>query len=366
MIVSACGFTYISIEIDGMAGGQMGSASSVEYKAVTTYDKNTNVSNQNYEASDSDTLAVMVMNKINAVLKDFTLTKTGSSNGGDNTSFYGVNSGIIAKDGANLEIDGAEITTDANGANGIFSFGGTVMSGYQADSGDGTSVTVRDTKITTKQDQSGGIMTTGGGIMSAFDLIIETFGRSSAAIRSDRGGGTVNVDGGTYTTNGAGSPAIYCTAAINVINSLLQANASEGVVIEGKNSVNLENCTVKDNNTTLNGQSTTYKNIFIYQSMSGDSSEGTSEFSAKDCNIETEKGDEFYVTNTDAIINLENCTLSNNDSTGNFLRIQKDSWGSEGKNGGSVTLNMKDQKSLGNIVVDAISSLIMNMTEGSY
>ena len=345
MIVSACGFTYISVEIDGMATPGMRSASSVEYKAVTTYDSNTNESGQNYNATESDTLAVLVMNKINAVLKDFTLTKTGLSNGGDNTSFYGVNSGIIAKDGASLEIDNAEITTDANGANGVFSFGGTVMSGYQADSGDGTNVTVRDSKITTKQDQSGGIMTTGGGIMNAFDLIIETFGRSSAAIRSDRGGGSVNVDGGTYTSNGAGSPAIYCTAAINVINSLLQANASEGVVIEGKNSVNLENCTLKDNNTTLNGQSTTYKNIFIYQSMSGDSAEGKATFSAKDCDIETAKGDDIYVTNTEGEVNLENCNFTNNDSTGNFLRIQKDSWGSEGKNGGSVTLNMKNQKS---------------------
>ena len=43
----------------------------------------------------------------------------------------------------------------------------------------------------------------------AWDLNVETKGESSAAIRSDRGGGTMVVDGGTYTSNGVGSPAVW-------------------------------------------------------------------------------------------------------------------------------------------------------------
>lgn len=35
------------------------------------------------------------------------------------------------------------------------------------------------------------------------------YGTNSAAIRSDRGGGTVRVNKGTYTTTGSGSPAIF-------------------------------------------------------------------------------------------------------------------------------------------------------------
>ena len=35
----------------------------------------------------------------------------------------------------------------------------------------------------------------------ANNLTVETSGRSSAAIRTDRGGGTVVVDGGSYTSN---------------------------------------------------------------------------------------------------------------------------------------------------------------------
>ena len=40
-------------------------------------------------------------------------------------------------------------------------------------------------------------------------------------------------------------------------------------------------------------------------------------------------------------------TIVNNDTTGNFLRVQKDSWGNSGSNGGDVTLNLKNQKLTG-------------------
>ena len=208
-------------------------------------------------------------------------------------------------------------------------------------------------------------MTTGGGIMNATNLTINTSGTSSAAIRSDRGGGTVVVDKGTYKTTGKGSPAIYSTADITVKNATLIATASEGVVIEGKNSIILENVTLTDTNNTLNGQSTTYKNIFIYQSMSGDAATGEAKFTSKNSTITTNKGDSIYVTNTKAIINLENNTFINNDSTGNFIRIQKDSWGTSGSNGGDVTLNLTNQKTKGNIVVDSISKLTINLSNGS-
>ena len=209
-------------------------------------------------------------------------------------------------------------------------------------------------------------MTTGGGIMKANNLKVNTSGVSSAAIRTDRGGGKVNVTGGDYTTTGAGSPVIYSTADIEVNNVNLCAKASEGVVIEGKNSVLLDDVILTDTNNKLNGKSTTYKNIFLYQSMSGDADDGTSTFTAKNSKITTNKGDTFYVTNTTAVINLENNTFTNNDKDGNFLRIKEDSWGNKGSNGGNVILKMSKQKAIGNIVVDSISTLEMNIQDSSY
>ena len=100
--------------------------------------------------------------------------------------------------------------------------------------------------------------------------------------------------------------------------------------------------------------------------MSGDAADGNSEFTANDSVITTNNGDSFYVTNTTATINLTNNTIINNDSTGNFLRVQKDSWGTSGSNGGIVTLVMNTQSVAGNIVIDSISTLDMTMKSNSY
>jgi hypothetical protein len=206
-------------------------------------------------------------------------------------------------------------------------------------------------------------MVTGGGTLTANNLTVTTSGNSSASIRSDRGGGTLTVNKGSYTTNGVGSPAIYSTANITVNDATLTSTASEGAIIEGANSITLNKVTLTDTNTTLNGNSETYKNIFLYQSMSGDASEGNATFTSTDSNFITNKGDSIFVTNTTATINLTNNTFTNKD--GDFLRIQTGKWGNSGSNGGNVTLNMSNQKVTGNIILDNISSLTMTLKDGS-
>lgn len=347
-----------------MMGQMNGNSSSITYSSVKEINEDISLENEEYSSQKEDENVFLVNGDITSIFSNIKVNKAGDSNGGDNTSFYGTNSAILAKDGANLNIKNIIVATDGTGANGVFSYGGSATTNNS--SSDGTTVTISDSSITTTKDNSGGIMTTGGGIMKASNLTINTAGTSSAAIRTDRGGGTVTVDGGTYTTTGQGSPSIYSTANVTVDNATLISKASEGIVIEGKNTVKINNCDLIDSNTKLNGQSTTYKNIFLYQSMSGDAANGNSEFTADDSKITTNNGDSFYVTNTVATINLSNNTIINNDITGNFLRIQKDSWGKTGSNGGTVTLIINNQKVTGNIVVDSISTLDMTMKEYSY
>ena len=336
----------------------------VTYNAANSITQDTEKSDQSYVSTTADENALSVSGNVNVTLSNITVDKSGDSDSGDNTNFYGINSGIIAKDGANLTIKNATITTTANGANGVFSYGGSATTNNT--SSDGTTINISDSTITTTGDNAGGIMTTGGGTTNATNLTIKTSGTSSAAIRSDRGGGTVTVNKGNYTTTGTGSPTIYSTADITVSNATLTATSSEGVVIEGANSVTLKNCVLNDTNKKLNGQSTTYKNIFLYQSVSGDASVGTSSFTASNCDITTNKGDTFYITNTTAVITLENNEIKNNDSTGNFLRAQADSWGNSGSNGGIVTLTATNQTMEGDIVIDNISTLDMTMKKSQY
>ena len=122
--------------------------------------------------------------------------------------------------------------------------------------------------------------------------------------------------------------------------------------------------TASENAVLISGDANaTMDNVIV--TKTGDAETGTSKFTAKNSTITTNKGDTLYVTNTDAVITLENNTIINNDSTGNFLRIQKDSWGTTGQNGGSVTLTLKNQTATGNIVVDSISTLSMKLTDSS-
>lgn len=348
---------------DGNAQGGPNGDAEISYSSVEEITEDTTIDNAEYLSQNADENALSVSGSVTAEVSNASFGKEGDSDGGDTTSFYGTNSAIIAKDGAKLTLKGIDVTTNATGANGVFCFGGSATT--QNASSDGTTVTISDSTVTTTKDNSGGIMTTGGGVMNAYNLTISTAGTSSAAIRTDRGGGTVTVDGGTYTTAGKGSPAVYSTANVTVKNAKLIAKASEGIVIEGKNSVTISDCELTDSNTSLNGQSTTYKNIFLYQSMSGDADAGTAKFTASGSKITTNKGDTFYVTNTDATIELSGNTIKNNDPSGNFLRAQADSWGSEGSNGGKVTLLLKKQSASGNIVIDSVSTLAMTLQSGS-
>lgn len=332
----------------GTPGGQ--SSSSVSHSGATELTNDVNLSDQSYSSDGSAENALLVSGAF-VTISNPVITKTGDDSG-DNSDFYGTNAAVFAYNNATLNITGGTITTNGSHANAVFAY----------DSG---TINITDTKITTSSNNSGGVMVTGGGTLNATNLTVETSGNSSAPIRSDRGGGTLTVEGGSYTSSGTGSPAIYSTADITVKNAKLTATASEGVVIEGLNSVTLESTTVTDTNNKLNGNSETYKNIFIYQSMSGDAETGTGTFTAKNSTFITNQGDHFFITNTTAVINLSGNKFTNNDSTGAFLRAQSGKWGTSGSNGGNVTLNATAQEIIGDIVIDSISSLDMNLT-GSY
>lgn len=281
----------------GMAGGQPGgqpggSASGVDsYDAVTEYAEDTEVDGESYSSTGTDENAILVSNGATAILKNITVDRTSSdSTGGDNSSFYGVGAAVLTTDGTTY-LKNADITTNAAGGAGVFAYG------------DGT-VYMADSDISTEKDTSGGIHAAGGGTLYVWDLNVETDGESSAAIRSDRGGGTMVVDGGTYTSNGTGSPAVYCTADIAVNNATLTANGSEAICMEGLNTIHLS-----------------------------------------DVDITYSDDSEFFLM----------CTGNTNER----------GWGTAGANGSDCTFTADDQDMEGAVIWDSISDLDFYMTNGS-
>ena len=331
-------------------GGSSSSASSVSYTGASTITSDTTKEGSSYSSTTGSENALLVSGGT-STLTNPTVTKSGDASG-DEADFYGTNAAIMCYNGATLNVIGGTVSTDGSHANAVFAYGTGIIN-------------ISNTTINTSSNNSGAIMVTGGGTLTANNVTAETQGNSSAPIRSDRGGGTLTVNGGTYTSHGTGSPVIYSTADITVNDATLTSTASEGVVVEGKNSVTLNGVTMEATNTKLNGNSETYKSIFIYQSMSGDADVGTSTFTAKDSKIINNKGEIIFVTNTNTVITLENNKIINNDSEGNFLKATTAKWGTSGSNGGNVTLNLINQTVSGDIIVDDISTLDMKLSNGS-
>ena len=341
---------------DGSFGG---SGEVTQGASANTITEDGTYENQTYESTGDDENALRV-DGAEVTLNNITVNKSaGATSNTENGDFYGVNAALLATDGANVTIQNATVTSSAQNGNGVFSYGS------------GTVVNIADSTITTTADNSGGIQTTGGGTTNASNLTVETSGNSSAAIRSDRGGGTVNVNGGTYTSNGYNSPAVYSTAAITVSDATLTANNSEALVIEGKNSITLDNCTVYGNMSDTKGTSSdeNVHNVMIYQSMSGDADVGTSIFSMTGGSLTSNNGDLFYITNTACEIDLSGVQLTNHDSDSYLMNICGNSashgWGTAGANGAQVVFTADQQELNGDIVVDTISTLTMTLKGNS-
>ena len=321
-----------TITVMSMGGGmgQSPDAGGVDsYAAATEYTSDTEADGETFTSTGTDENAVHILDGAQVTLKNVTADRTSSdSKGGDNSSFYGVGAAILNTDGK-AYISGSTVDTDAAGGAGIFSYG------------DGVTY-VSDTTIKTQQDTSGGIHAAGGG--------------------------TMVVDGGTYTSNGTGSPAIYSTANIAVNNANLTANGSEAVCIDGLNSLHLYNSNLTGNMSD-NEQNDCTWNVILYQSMSGDSELGNSTFEMDGGSLTAKNGGMFYTTNTESTFVLSDVDITYAEDNDFFLKCtgnqNQRGWGQSGSNGADCLFTAITQKMKGDIIWDSISKLDFYMTDGS-
>lgn len=305
--------TVISMEMGGgmgQPGGGPGSSQGVDsYDAVNAYTFDNEVDGETIASTGTDENAVNVSEGASVTLKDVTITRDSSeSTGGDNSSFYGVGAAVLATDG-NAYVK--------------------------------------------------------GGTFYGWNLDVETNGESSAAIRSDRGGGKMVVDSGTYTSNGTGSPAIYSTADIAVNEATLAANGSEAICIEGLNSIHLYDSDLTGNMSDDSRNDCTW-NVILYQSMSGDSEVGNSIFEMDGGSLNAKNGGMFYTTNTESTITLDDVDITNAEDSEFFLKCTRNAnqrgWGTTGANGADCLFTAIDQTMEGNVIWDSISDLDFYMT----
>ena len=230
---------------------------------------------------------------------------------------------------------------------------------------------IRSTITSTGSGSARGLHSTYGGSITASDVSISSTGGSCATLATDRGEGAVTCSGCTLSTAGAGSPLIYSTGTITAKGCTGTASGAQMVVVEGKNTAIVQDNSSLKCSGVGNRNNVDNCGIFLYQSMSGDADVGTSTFTCKDSTLEIDSSSSvyssapmFFITNTASVINLEGCTF--NYGSGTFLNAAGTSeWGNSNSNGGTVTLTLTNQDIEGDLIVDSISSLTINMVNSS-
>lgn len=315
------------------------------FKGTTIVTENKSIAHESMTNTTADQNAFIGKNKAVVNIENSVFDKTGNTTSDDNSNFRGQNAVVLGIDGSQINIKGSNITSNSKGSNAVFA------------TGENSVINVENTNIHTKSDSSRGLDATYKGTVNGKNLTITTEGAHSATLATDRGEGTITAEAAKLTTSGEGSPVIYSTGNIMVNNVNGIANNSEIGVVEGKNSITLTNSNVtgyKDNG------------FMLYQSFSGDAENGIARLKAENNTLTTHATGAFlYVNNTTAEVDLSNNAISM-PNTSTLVKVAADSrWGKTGENGGHLTLRTSNQELSGNIMADSISTIALDMTNGS-
>ena len=315
------------------------------FKGTTIVTENKSIAHESMTNTTADQNAFIGKNKAVIDIENSVFDKTGDTTSDDNSNFRGQNAVVLGIEGSQINIKGSNITSNSKGSNAVFA------------TGEGSVINVENTNIHTKSDSSRGLDATYKGTVNGKNLTITTEGAHSATLATDCGEGTITAEAAKLTTSGEGSPVIYSTGNIMVNNVNGIANNSEVGVVEGKNSITLTNSNVtgyKDNG------------FMLYQSFSGDAESGIARLKAENNTLTTHATGAFlYVNNTTAEVDLSNNVISM-PNTSTLVKAAADSrWGKTGENGGHLTLRTSNQELSGNIMADSISTIALDMTNGS-
>ena len=307
-----------------------------------------------FESTSADEAVFLVVGGGSLTITNARINKSGdaSTDGrhgvDDSYNFYGLNSAVVVVgEGSTATVRQTTLTTSSSGSNAVVATGSATA-------------TVTGCAISTAGESSRGLHATYAGVINGSDLTIETRGAHCAAVATDRGSGTVAVDGAnTFTTSGDGSPCIYSTGEITVSGLTGTANGAQAVVVEGKN-----HATVTDSTLVTASQT---GGVMLYQSMSGDAadSDATKEVStlvmtgvSLTC---TQAVPTLYVTNTSSQATLTQCTLQ---TPGGLATADEDRWGKTGSNGGELVLTLDATSSDGAITAGSTSSITVTTANG--
>lgn len=329
--------------------------------AVIEVTKNENVSNLREISKEDNKSVIQVSNKAKYNATNLELTKeSGKSTDFDSSTLYGLNSTFIAKEGSEIFLEDSKLSSSISYSSAFFATGLE------------TTATLNNVELSTDKDNSSALNASSEAKIDISNSGIKTKGNNSDAIKTLDANSLININDSTIITEGQNSTLLYSKGKIEALNIKGTSN-SYLAIIEDRNSLELTNA-----NLITNGQDKTINEylgaflIYSQESASASNNYTSAKLDIIDSIIEINKDSSwydktplFYLTNTEANINITNTTL-NYGSDILLKAVANSEYGDIGDNAASVTLTATDQELTGEIIVDSNSKVRLNLNNSTY
>ncbi len=329
--------------------------------AVIEVTKNENVSNLREISKEDNKSVIQVSNKAKYNATNLELTKeSGKSTDFDSSTLYGLNSTFIAKEGSEIFLEDSKLSSSISYSSAFFATGLE------------TTATLNNVELSTDKDNSSALNASSEAKIDISNSEIKTKGNNSDAIKTLDANSLININDSTIITEGQNSTLLYSKGKIEALNIKGTSN-SYLAIIEDRNSLELTNA-----NLITNGQDKTINEylgaflIYSQESASASNNYTSAKLDIIDSIIEINKDSSwydkkplFYLTNTEANINITNTTL-NYGSDILLKAVANNEYGDIGDNVASVTLTATDQELTGEIIVDSNSKVRLNLNNSTY
>lgn len=329
--------------------------------AVIEVTKNENVSNLREISKEDNKSVIQVSNKAKYNATNLELTKeSGKSTDFDSSTLYGLNSTFIAKEGSEIFLEDSKLSSSISYSSAFFATGLE------------TTATLNNVELSTDKDNSSALDASSEAKIDISNSEIKTKGNNSDAIKTLDANSLININDSTIITEGQNSTLLYSKGKIEALNIKGTSN-SYLAIIEDRNSLELTNA-----NLITNGQDKTINEylgaflIYSQESASASNNYTSAKLDIIDSIIEINKDSSwydktplFYLTNTEANINITNTTL-NYGSDILLKAVANSEYGDIGDNAASVTLTATDQELTGEIIVDSNSKVRLNLNNSTY
>lgn len=303
--------------------------------AKTKFD---NRSHTAVESMEQGVSVVYATNGVELILTKLRMNKTSGGVNDPDRRNTGVNSVLVADGGSDVLLEACDVSSHTAQADGVSA------------TGSGTKVKLTDGKVTMYRGQSSAVNALNEAKVDVFKTEVNTQSNQSPSFYTYNGG-TMDVNEAFGTGSGQASPIFH-----SAFNGILTANKCR--MSSGKWTI----ANVDGGIMTLTKGELKAGGICGFLLYGAKSNEGHGILTLAKNSISVAEGPLFLVTNTTAWVTVQNNKISC--KSGDLMIVKADEWGVKGSNGGHASLFVDKQTLNGDITVDSISSLNLELHKG--